>query len=341
MSDLYPWLDDPWKRVTRSWDRHTHGQLFTGPVGIGKRQFAQTYAQARLCEHVDVKQKPCGVCRNCALFLAGTHPDFHVLLSDADTAREDLSLLANYAIRHPSKSVISVDQIRSIISGLSTAAHSSQYKIVLIAPAENMNINAANALLKLLEEPPQHTMLLLVSEATFRLPATIRSRCSQFKFATPDVQIATSWLEKELTKPGEIPVEEIVQITNGAPLVAKNLIDNKLYPRIQEIMQTTTALVNGQGDPLSFAAYCKESPGVNDSLKWLHQSIAALIRTKFGSGIGAENTPDTPRTGLRNNDLQQLFAIYDKITQAKGYGDSPLDPILLLEDTLVSMTQVR
>ncbi len=344
MSKLYPWLNDTWKRTTQGWERHTHGLLMSGPGGVGKRQFAQVYAKTRLCELEEITKKPCGQCRNCTLFDAGTHPDFHVLLSAEDSERTDLSLLTNYAVRHPSKTVIGVDQIRELIATLANAAHSSQYKIALVAPAENMNVNASNALLKLLEEPPQRTMLLLVTEEIFRLPATVRSRCTQLIFDCPDNAATVSWLEQVLDESYKKYLKEIVRFAGGAPLVAKNLAENNSYPQIQEMIQSAADLLSGQGDPLAIAARWKESPGVAESLKQLQQYISQLIRVASTSTTGLQDLSsfgamNDSGEASRHMNLQQLFDFYDKICQARGFGDSPLDPALLLEDTLISMRQ--
>ncbi|NND44136.1 MAG: DNA polymerase III subunit delta', partial [Xanthomonadales bacterium] len=125
----------------------------------------------------------CGACRSCRLFASGAHPDFTRIEPEEG------------------KHVIRVDQARELLARLALTTSFSDRKVALIVPAELMNKNAANALLKNLEEPPGHAVLVLVSDDASRLPLTIRSRCQAISVRLPAVEAAMAWLQGQGVDP--------------------------------------------------------------------------------------------------------------------------------------------
>ncbi|MFO7576330.1 MAG: DNA polymerase III subunit delta' [Pelovirga sp.] len=139
--------------------RVAHAYLFAGPEGVGKRRIALAFAGGLLCE----TGTGCGTCGACVKVAAATHPD--LLLVNADGA------------------TIKIEQVRSLQQQLVLRSFSGTYKICIIDKAERLTPEAANALLKTLEEPQPGTLLILVSSQPERLLPTIRSRCQQLPFA--------------------------------------------------------------------------------------------------------------------------------------------------------------
>lgn len=138
--------------------RVAHAYLFAGPDGIGKKLVAQAFARAFLCEAAN----GCGVCAACTKIAAGSHPDFYTL--------------------EPDGSAIKIDQIRTLQPQLALRSFAGRGKVCLIDSAELMTHEAANALLKTLEEPTAATLIILISGRPESLLATIRSRCQQVRF---------------------------------------------------------------------------------------------------------------------------------------------------------------
>lgn len=132
-----------------------HAALLLGPEGVGKRTLASTLAQSLFC--TGEGPKPCGVCPGCRRYLAGSHPD---------------------AYRIETKKRISVDEIRELITSLSSAAYEGGFRTVIIESAGAMTTQAQNSLLKTLEEPPPGTAFLLTAVSASQLLPTIRSRCA-------------------------------------------------------------------------------------------------------------------------------------------------------------------
>ncbi len=138
-----------------------HAYLITGPDQVGKGTLALTFAQALNCE-APAPQRPCGECRTCRLIASGHHPDLHLLQPEV-SAR--------------GKPTIKIDEIRDLQRDLSLSTHEARYRVAIISQFEAANLNAANAFLKTLEEPPPRVILILTAGEADALLPTIASRC--------------------------------------------------------------------------------------------------------------------------------------------------------------------
>ncbi|AEF54732.1 DNA polymerase III subunit delta' [Marinomonas posidonica] len=150
----------------------SHALLITGADGVGQESLAFEMAKDLMCE--SEQASACGQCHSCQLMAADTHPDFRVLDGESGT--------------------IKVDQIRNLVQKITQKPQVGQTKVVLISHAQSMNINAANAVLKALEEPSDRTFFLLTSSQSSRLLPTIRSRCLLVSVPTPNVEQVDAWL---------------------------------------------------------------------------------------------------------------------------------------------------
>lgn len=195
--DAYPWHSELWARLhaLRTAGRLPHALLFAGPAGIGKRAFARRLGRMLLCT-AGPERAPCGECASCRQYDAATHPDYTVLSPP-----------------EPGKS-IPVEAVRDFTTRLGLAGQGA--KVALIDTAESMTNSAANSLLKTLEEPPGDAVLLLVSDRSGRLPATVRSRCQRFAFALPAHDVAQQWLAEQ----GIDSSQHWLARAGGAPLTA-------------------------------------------------------------------------------------------------------------------------
>ncbi|UXI69653.1 DNA polymerase III subunit delta' [Tahibacter amnicola] len=181
-----------------------HALLLSGAAGLGKRAFADRLANLLLCENR--ADEPCGRCRGCLLYTAGSHPDrMQVTLE----LRDDGKL----------RTEIVVEQIRVLSERLALTPQFGGHQVALIDPADLMNTAAANALLKTLEEPSTGTVMVLVSDQSSRLPATIRSRCQRLDFLLPSPSEAIAWLNAQ----GISGAAQALEAAAGNPGVAAEL----------------------------------------------------------------------------------------------------------------------
>ena len=219
MDLIYPWQQNDWTRLQELLKRPPNGILFKGTKGIGKLDLAIRFAQSLLCQHPGDSAFACGQCPSCHWFGQGSHPDYKLLQPEALSLEGEESEDVKHASgKKPSKQ-ISVDQIRGLADFISMSAHQGGRRVVVIHPAETMNANAANALLKNLEEPPQGLLFILVSHKPQQLLPTILSRCLPFALSAPDAASATRWLAQQGVKN---PAEALA-FSGFAPLQAAQL----------------------------------------------------------------------------------------------------------------------
>ncbi|WP_266168143.1 DNA polymerase III subunit delta' [Dyella subtropica] len=231
---VMPWHAEHWARLQarRQRDAMPHALLLCGPAGLGKRDFMRRFVRGLLCEQA-VDGEACGRCRSCLLLAAGTHPDVVAL---------------TYGLRKDGvqRSEIVVDQIRDLSARLAMSSQFGGWQVVSIDPADAMNAAAANALLKTLEEPSQNTLLLLVADAPWRLPQTIRSRCQRIEFQLPSRDEALAWLQAEGVKDAAMALEA----AGGNPGMAKAWSEEGALTRRQEVRKDLAALAAGRGEAM-------------------------------------------------------------------------------------------
>src|SRR3990167_298167 len=203
VAEAYPWQEALWQQLAGR-TQHAHAYLLHGPAGIGKRALAERLMARLLCQR-PAGLDACGQCKSCHLLAAGTHPDNYILQpEEADKA-------------------IKVDQVRELVNFVVQTAQLAGRKVVLVEPADAMNLNAANALLKSLEEPSGDTVLLLISHQPSRLLPTVRSRCVQQACPLPSASASLLWLQQALPDCSAEEHHELLQLAGGSPLEAVRL----------------------------------------------------------------------------------------------------------------------
>ena len=320
--ERYPWHDALWATLSRQFERLPHALLLYGRPGLGKHAFALQLAQALLCA-APRAGVGCGHCHSCRLFVAGTHPD-----------------LALIGLVEEAKSV-TIDQIRALGDFLSLRPHTATRKVVVISPAEAMNLNAANALLKLLEEPPLGSLLLLVSSHPARLPATIRSRCSRVFFKVPARNDGLSWLQSHAS--GDTKPERLLALAGGAPLLANALAQAGFAENRAQLLQDVATLSSGREDPVVCAARWK-SLGTGICLGWFYSFVADLIKRRIAGENAELINPEAERLiaeSESNLEISELYNFIDVIGQYYRQLGSPLDELLILEDILIRWVRIR
>ncbi|GAB3276107.1 DNA polymerase III subunit delta' [Parahaliea aestuarii] len=234
-----PWHAEAWQRLGLQLEegRFPHALLLAGSSGTGKARLALALARLLLC-HAPSAGHNCGQCQGCELSRNGTHGDF-LWLQPGEKSR-----------------VVKIDQVRQAVDFAHWTAGFGQRKVLVISPANAMNTNAANALLKSLEEPSANTHILLVCERLHGVPATIRSRCQILRFPLPAAEPALAWLDS-LT--GERRVSsELLELAGGAPLRAEDYFrDSSADARLAQ-EAALTAVLEGRATPVEAAGSLAE-----------------------------------------------------------------------------------
>ncbi len=317
-----PWQQEAWQQLqqARSTERLAHAMLLEGPRGTGKQLLASAIAASLLCERTDADGHACGHCRSCALFKAETHPDFLVVGPDNERATQ-----------------IGVDSIRHLseLTGLKSQYHAR--RVVIVSPAEAMNANAANALLKTLEEPAADTLLLLVSSHPARLPATVRSRCQRLTVKAPARDTARQWLSGRHAGLAPEQIDLVLDFSGNAPLLAADMLAGD-FVAVQERLfsQWETICMRGV-DPLAVAAEWSAEMELDTVLRWLSYICMGLIRVR--TGAGRQGLPEALQQRLATIaeavSPEQVFLYLDVLYYYRQIIDHPVNQTLVLETLLI------
>ena len=233
--------------------------------------------------------------------------------------------------------MIAIDQVRGVIPDINTRPHLSACRIIILNTAEDLNINAANSLLKSLEEPPSECFFLLISHEPGRLMPTLRSRCNRIDFRTPDKALVLEWLNNQL--PGRSDTADLLDRATGIPLRALALADGELNTNETRIYQLMLQLANRQIDPVTAAAELIKKTELIEILTPVQVMISKIIRLKLAnkneSVVKKGENEALIDIGKRLN-FKQLYTFLDDLSVSKQLAGGPLDNTLALENGLIS-----
>lgn len=303
-----PWHAEHWARLQarRQRDALPHALLLCGAAGLGKRVFARRFVRGLLCTAA-TDGDACGHCRSCQLTSAGTHPD---LVELTFSLRKDGT----------PRTEIVVDQIRDLSARLALRSQLGDWQVATIDPADAMNAAAANALLKTLEEPSERTMLILLADAPWRLPQTIRSRCQRIEFQLPDPSVALAWLQAE----GVSDAAAVLAAAGGNPGLAMAWVGQGALEQRTEVRRDLAALAAGRGQPTEVVKrWLDDQPA--QRLWFAAQAVADELR--------ARSLHDAPPLGSAL-DAEALGAWYDATNRTRESLRGPLRTDLLLLELL-------
>ncbi len=206
----HEWAVDMLRRhVTRGDLRHAY--LFSGPPGLGRRTLALRLAQALNCERPLAPGEPCFNCRTCKQIEAMQHPDLNIIQAMDDGVAKEGGILR-------------VDQIREVQRTLNLKPYQSQYRVAVFLRFQEANDNAANALLKTLEEAPAHAILILTADTPEQLLPTINSRCEILRLRPLPIEaVAADLIERGLD---EDRSRLLAHISGGRPGFARRLVED-------------------------------------------------------------------------------------------------------------------
>lgn len=322
IESILPWQKEIWEALLerKQQNRLPHALLFSGADGVGKNELAQHFANYLLCDSPKI-DAACGECRSCCLQRAKTHPDF---------MRIELEENAQ---------LIKIDQIREVVSFVNGTALLNGNRVIVIYPASAMNIFAANALLKTLEEPTANTFLILICNQSLRLPATISSRCQKIIFPKPERQMALAWLQSQTS---ENKLEELafgLDLANGSPLQARDYLMNDAIALRRDLYDGLVQLSVQQADPLQFAAKWDDKDVkmlLNLLLVWLRdllrfkiaESEVKLINSDYHAAISKLTNKFSSESLLQYCDTVQK-------TYAQVLGSLNMNRQLLLKEIFI------
>ena len=288
-------------------DRLAHAFLLSGQPGTGKQGLAMEMAAALLC--LENSLPACGSCRSCQLLVSGAHPDFRILSFELNKSGK-------------LRTEIVIDQVRQLISFLQLTTTISEKKVALVQPAEAMNRNAANALLKTLEEPPGDAVIILLSNDPSRLAVTIRSRCQKLQVRSPDTDTALAWLLEEGAY-GEGEAISALKAAAGSPFRARDLLSTDGPDHYRLVSDTLESMLVGRCAPASAMSALGD---VEPDQLWTWLSLNAADRFR--------RNMDNHRVAVSLSQLQNMA------DRNRTLLPSPVRKDLLLQDWLIQWSRL-
>lgn len=369
---IAPWLQPQWNGIDLA--ACPNALLLHGQAGIGKANFALTLAKALLCEASPTgKNKPCNCCEACRWFDTGNHPDFVALVpethrrfmpnealdgADGDSSPSKKAKLLRDeegdSAEKKEKKNIAIDEARSAIDGLAIGTHRGGNRVVLVYPLEALRPDAANTLLKSLEEPPSSTIFILVTSRLDRVLPTIRSRCRLVALPQPDRMTGLAWLRHEIAARPELTVsgdelETIFYEQGGAPHATLDFLSAKqgqndkdeLFVSIQASRYLLQGLSQGvridwldvaeKTHKASFAALLASMQRWLADLQGSAQANAVRFYPKHAGSIEAL---------AKQVRIEKLLRLWKVVMQARRHENHPLAARIQLESLLMQYQQI-
>lgn len=313
----YPWQNTYWHQfagqVTQG--HLPHAILLLGVAGIGTESLARAMAEFLMCSS-PVEQAACGQCKACRLLQSHNHPDLFLL------SPEEKSV------------VIKVDQVRQLTEFVAKTSQQGGRKLVIIEPAEAMNIAAGNALLKCLEEPSGDTVFILVCHHANRLLPTIRSRCACHTLPVPERALAVSWLETMGVESAALLLDE----THGAPLTAHQWSRDDVIASQDKACELLVAALQAQKPVTTVAGtLAGECSGLELAellINWLEQLIRERTRGSRRSLLAHWEPLVGVAQALSTVELFKLREVYCQ-RKAQLLANPNLNANMVIEDLLL------
>ena len=307
-------------------ERLAHAYLFHGENAIGKRLTAFRFAQALNCEQPPETDSfdSCGSCRSCRQIEALTYPDFFVIEPDPEQATRQ----------------IKIEQVREIEHHIMYRPLIGERKICLLNDADRMTIGAANALLKTLEEPPAHSLFLMISSRPAALPATIRSRCQTLRFTTPTrTQVEAALILKREIPPPDARFLAIISEGRIGEALTADVKDTQA--RQQELVDLVRPQsLQSIGSILSSAEAIAKADRAQDVLSWLARWIRDLVFIQVGGDrdqlLYLDNLT-TLETYAKQADVDMLLDLLTTIERTEQQATRHLNLHMALETILLRL----
>lgn len=319
---MFKWQEPAWLAWIRLRDRLPHAILIQSGEGWGELEFGQAVSQSLLCEKPKPDRRACGSCQACRWFLQGNHPDFRLMVPESMAPEAEEG-------GEPGKKrseQIRIEQVRELADFLAVGTHRGGLRVILVYPAEAMNANTQNALLKSLEEPPPATVFLLVSTQPDRLLPTVRSRCLKFALPLPDSDEVLAWLKEQgVEQPGAA-----LAAVGGAPFGALKGAETE-----SNRLAFIEAIRRPGFDPITLAESVQRVP-LPDLVGWLQRWSIDLQIAQATGRVRYHISQDKQIAEIaRRCEPASIAAFLRRLAQAKALARHPLNPKLFVEDLLL------
>jgi len=333
---LFGWQNQAWDYFQSLRARMPHAFLLYGPQGIGKTLFAEHMAQSLLCDHPDAGGHACQTCGSCGWFSQYSHPDYRRVRPElmdeeeasSNEAESETATKTAKASKTPSKEIV-INQIRGLSDFMNISTHRQGKRVIVLYPAEALNIPAANALLKSLEEPSTDTVFILVSNSLDKLLPTILSRCHKLAMGMPAREEALVWLQAQGVKDADMWLAQ----QGGAPLAALEMSQSDNRAELDEFLRQLSK--PGADNSLKLADKMQKME-MPTTIAWMQRWLYDIFSFKQSGRIRYYPRYERELKALAARvDTDSLLKIIKSTNERQAIATHPLSAKLFLEDMLL------
>ncbi|HBU88993.1 DNA polymerase III subunit delta' [Acinetobacter oleivorans] len=320
-SKVYPWQKTTWDTLTTRFPNIGHGLLFYGKEGCGKHAFAKHFLAWVLC----LNKQPhgaCGECSSCQWLKSDTHPNYVHITTDEENKKQNAK--------------IKIEKIRDLLPFVQQTGEG--WRVILIEPAEALNLASSNALLKTLEEPGERVVLILLADHYLKLPATIRSRLQHFALDRISYEQATSYLNEHLSEIAEVQPDLLLGLSNDMPLQAIEIAKSDWFTKRQIFLNDWLKIVAQKNMPLFFSGKWQKELSFSDFIVLFEYLLGDLICVKLNQP--QKNTDLDFDQLIPYYDLESLFNIYSELQQAKKLVEQNVQSQLIIDQLFITLMNV-
>lgn len=338
----YPWLEKSAATLVAQRDRLPNAFLIYGPRGIGLFELGRAVIRALMCTQPLPDGQACGRCRSCELMQAQTHPDVQYVLSEQMCVRYDVPYVEpeGSSSRSTLSGDIRIHQIRALTDFLSLASNQGGRRFVMLYPVNRILPEAANALLKSIEEPPADLTYILVAEDIDAVLPTIRSRSRLVRVEAPDWQTSLDYLKQHtklsnpevaLAKVGGAPMEALQPSEDVALTDAQETLFLKVLraPQGQSLDDLVRAWPKDKNPP-------RLAPLLLLMARWVHDLIR--VKMQLGPRYYIEEAA-TMATLTQRISCERLIELDRLIMEWRRFANHPLNARITIEAALLTYRQ--
>lgn len=320
-SKVYPWQKTTWDTLTTRFPNIGHGLLFYGKEGCGKHAFAKHFLAWVLCLNKQF-HGACGECSSCQWLKSDTHPNYVHITTDEENKKQNAK--------------IKIEKIRDLLPFVQQTGEG--WRVILIEPAEALNLASSNALLKTLEEPGERVVLILLADHYLKLPATIRSRLQHFALDRISYEQATSYLNEHLSEIAEVQPDLLLGLSNDMPLQAIEIAKSDWFTKRQIFLNDWLKIVAQKNMPLFFSGKWQKELSFSDFIVLFEYLLGDLICVKLNQ---PQKNTDLDFDQLSPYyDLESLFNIYSELQQAKKLVEQNVQSQLIIDQLFITLMNI-
>ncbi|WOE40208.1 DNA polymerase III subunit delta' [Acinetobacter chinensis] len=319
---VYPWQEDVWNTLTGRFPAIGHGLLFYGKKGCGKDAFTKHFLAWILCSNRHVDRVACGECGSCQWLKSDTHPNYVYITTDEENKKQNAK--------------IKIEKIRDLLPFVQQTVDG--WRVVVIEPAEALNIASANALLKTLEEPGDRVIIILLADHFLKLPATVRSRLQHFAMDRITSAQSDEFLSQHLPEDLQQQKQLLLNLSGQMPLQAVHLAESTWFSRRNDFLKDWQKLVQQKNMPMATATRWNKELGFNEFSQMFEYLLSDLICVKLNQQV---NNTDLDFAVLAEQyTLETLFGIYADLQQSKKMTEQNIQGNLVLDQLCIKLMNV-